>query len=252
MPSDEHAIIYTTDTKITSKGWGNMLVYYLGDEDIDKLQDSVAEIDNKLIEYNEEKTNLLSKIDSLIIEINSYDNEVKEILNIEEIEDPEQEKEEVVDEENSEINRNSNDELSSSTENILKDLIINFDNAWIEYVNDGSQNIYNYIVPGSEVDKDINNFNRNGTKEEFLDIEVKDIEIEDNNAYIKVYEKIKKIENDKETIKEYNWIYHCPNIDEEWLVSDYTKDNSMDIAETSNEINYDICNIGLDFTSRLI
>ncbi|WP_461206865.1 TcaA NTF2-like domain-containing protein [Clostridium sp. DL1XJH146] len=229
-----------------------MLVYYLGDEDIDKLQDSVAEIDNKLIEYNEEKTNLLSKIDSLIIEINSYDNEVKEILNIEEIEDPEQEKEEVVDEENSEINRNSNDELSSSTENILKDLIINFDNAWIEYVNDGSQNIYNYIVPGSEVDKDINNFNRNGTKEEFLDIEVKDIEIEDNNAYIKVYEKIKKIENDKETIKEYNWIYHCPNIDEEWLVSDYTKDNSMDIAETSNEINYDICNIGLDFTSRLI
>lgn len=34
IPSDKHAILYTTDTNITSKGWGTMDVYYSGDEQV--------------------------------------------------------------------------------------------------------------------------------------------------------------------------------------------------------------------------
>lgn len=130
---------------------------------------------------------------------------------------------------------------------LLEKLIYDFDNSWIEYVNNDITNIYNYIVPGSQVESYISSFSNTGVMEEFLAIEVKDAKVIDTDAYVKAYEKIKKTKNGKETIKEYNWIYHCKKVNGQWLVYNYVEDNSSSFSGINGELTEDWAEQNIDF-----
>lgn len=122
-------------------------------------------------------------------------------------------------------------ETNSSTEvptdqEALKQLIKDFNDAWIEFINHDNTQIFQYIVPGSEVEENILNFNKQGLKEEFLVMQVGDIEIVGDKAYIKVYEEIKQIRGGTSTVKRYNWIYEADKSSGIWLIRNYTKDQN--------------------------
>ena len=121
---------------------------------------------------------------------------------------------------------------------ILEELIKDFDNAWLGYVNFNSQEIWQYILPGSNIEDSIKSFDSVGIKEEFLDITVKDIKIEGDKAYIRVFEKLSKIKDGTETIRDYNWVYEALKMNDRWLLTDFTKDTEQIQSNVENDVLY--------------
>lgn len=137
---------------------------------------------------------------------------------------------------------NGTDESNGNKPNIsskdgLKKLIFDFNYAWVDYVNNGSKKVYNYIVPKGDIERIANNFDREGVKQQYIDIQVKDVDVDGNSAYIKVYEKLNVNRKGKAYIKEYNWVYEAQKRDGEWLLKKYTKDNSIIPKENKNSNN---------------
>ncbi len=121
-----------------------------------------------------------------------------------------------------------NSEENLSQEETLKKLLIDFNDAWIGYVNNDETKIFQYIIPGSEVEGNILKFNKEGVTEEFLQIQVKTVEVIGNQGFMKVHEEIEKITNGKREIMVYDWIYEAQKKDGVWLIKNYTKDNNPD------------------------
>lgn len=120
--------------------------------------------------------------------------------------------------------KTTSQEPALTEEEILENTLIQFNEAWIDYVNNSSMDIYNLIVKGSKVEDSINSFDKKGLTEKFLRIVVKDIYINGNVAFLKVYEKLEKTKDGKISIKEYDWIYELKKVDGQWLLVSYKKD----------------------------
>lgn len=122
-----------------------------------------------------------------------------------------------------------NREENMSEEETLKKLLVDFNNAWIEYVNNDDTKIFQYIISGSEVEDNILEFNKEGVTEEFLQMQIKSVEIVGSQGFIKVHEEIEKITNGNREIKVYNWIYEAEKKNDVWLIKNYTKDNNPNL-----------------------
>jgi hypothetical protein len=131
----------------------------------------------------------------------------------------------------------SGDNRNISSEDKLKQLIFDFNYAWVDYVNTGSKKVYNYIVPKGDIERIANNFDREDVKQRYIDIQVKNVEIEGNSAYLKVYERLNVNRKGKDYIKEYNWLYEAQKIDGEWLLRKYTKYNTNNNNESNSSNN---------------
>lgn len=253
IPSDNHAYLITSKTKFTSKGRFVMNVVKMYEEDV-KLKEQFGgftqkwnvyyEITDEYIEtmksnkkelekFKKELDEKKKKIDSMYVNKKNknaeIDNITRNFKNMDfNIDIPKTSKKN--NEENRSKTSQSNDEHSQ-----LEDLILDFDNSWIEYVNNNSEGIFNYIVPNSKVEDNILNFNRKDLNEEFLKIDVKEISINKNIAKIKVYEKLKKDKNGLIEIKEYNWIYEAQKVQGKWLLSNYTKDKNVSLSDDGDK-----------------
>ncbi len=113
--------------------------------------------------------------------------------------------------------------INEDEEEKVKEAIKNFNNSWISYVNDGDESFFNYVNKDSSAYKNAKKFNSEGLKEEFLSMELSDVNINGNTATITVYEEIKKTKNEEVKIAKYNWIYTLVKKDEKWLVDSYKK-----------------------------
>lgn len=127
--------------------------------------------------------------------------------------------------ENDDLQTNG-DTQAITEEEVVRKLIFDFNDAWIGYVNRDESTVFQYIVPGSEVETNILNFDKRGVTEEFLEIQVNGVEIIGNQAFLKVHEKIEKTTNGKLELKVYDWIYEVEKNNDRWLIKNYTKDNN--------------------------
>ncbi|QRN84708.1 zinc ribbon domain-containing protein [Clostridia bacterium] len=114
--------------------------------------------------------------------------------------------------------------------------IRDFDEAWIEYVNTTASGVFNYLNPGSVAYSRLANANVSGLKEELLELELSNVEVDGNKASVEAYEKFKKNRSGEVSIVTYRWLYELEKVDGEWLVDDYSKiDTSSQTQEPTQE-----------------
>jgi len=123
-----------------------------------------------------------------------------------------------------------------SSDDLGFDLINNFNNSWIEYVNNGSQTIFNYILKDSPAYKSTIEFKPGSSTQRFLEIKVRQATVIGDNLYIKVHEKLEITKPEGITVKNYDWIYHAKFDSNQFKIFDYFKDeypaNDLAINET--------------------
>lgn len=112
-----------------------------------------------------------------------------------------------------------------SDEQMLGTLLTDFNNAWINYVNDDALAVFDFVNDDSEIRYDVMVFDTVGVTEELLDMRIDDVTVEGDMAYITDYEKFKKVENGVETIVEYNWVYTAKKVDGIWLLDSFQPAN---------------------------
>lgn len=105
----------------------------------------------------------------------------------------------------------------------VRTAIRNFNNAWIEYVNNNDQDFFDYVVKNSTAYNNAVNFSRDGLKEEFLRMDIGTPTINGKVATVSVYEEIEKNKDGEVTVAKYNWLYELSKVNDEWLVRGYTK-----------------------------
>jgi hypothetical protein len=132
-------------------------------------------------------------------------------------------KEEIVNEPVEEIPAAESLNEEISTEQLISNLIIDFDNAWADYVNEKNESVIDYISPNSPINNYLSKFQRDITDEEFLNIDVKAVRIDTISAEVDVDETLRKIINGVEEIKDYKWTYSVILEDSEWKVYNYKK-----------------------------
>lgn len=108
-------------------------------------------------------------------------------------------------------------------EQILTSMVIGFNDEWINYVNSGSTELLNYVKEASELESDIMVFDTVGLTETLLDIQVKNVDIQGDTAYIYDYEKFSKVKDGVETIVEYDWVYTAKKVNGQWMLDSFQK-----------------------------
>lgn len=108
-----------------------------------------------------------------------------------------------------------------SDEDYVRNIIYCFDSAWIDYVNNNDNSIYDYVAKPSPAEKSINEFDTANLKEEFIKLDVKSVYVKDNIAYAAVFEELKKDKNGASITKNYKWIYKLTKANNEWLIHSF-------------------------------
>lgn len=111
--------------------------------------------------------------------------------------------------------------ISAGDQDQIKGTIFKFDELWIDFVNQGSKDILNYVEKDSPVKRMIESYNRDQSKYKYLSIEVEAIEIVGAQAYAKVYEKMQQDNANGSTVLEYKWRYKLVKQGEQWLIHSY-------------------------------
>ncbi|BEP28933.1 nuclear transport factor 2 family protein [Helicovermis profundi] len=102
-------------------------------------------------------------------------------------------------------------------------LIIDFDTAWIRYINNSDKSVFDYLYSSGKAYSIIQNYKNVEFTEKFLKINVDKVEIDGNNAKAYVYEKLEKNTSGKIKVYEYNWIYILKKINNVWQIDYYVK-----------------------------
>lgn len=106
----------------------------------------------------------------------------------------------------------------------IENLMYDFNSSWVDYVNNGDEKVFDFVVKDEGAYKNMKSVNPKGLTEEFLQLDIKYVDIDGSNAVAGVHEKIKKIKNGKETVVEYDWIYSLKKDDGSWKIVSYKKD----------------------------
>lgn len=119
----------------------------------------------------------------------------------------------------------SNTNQMSDDEKSVKEAIVNFNNSWISYINDGKLDVYKYLVPNGKAFKVIENFKKGNMKQKFSAMDVNEVSIVGDLASVDVHEEIIKLIDNNSTTLVYDWIYHLKRIDGKWLIDYYEGKN---------------------------
>ncbi len=106
---------------------------------------------------------------------------------------------------------------------IIKSLV-QFNSKWIDYVNNNDKTVLSLVEKDSRAYKNVVNFDREGTLEEFLLFEIGEIRKGDEGYYVWTHEKIKVVEQGNSEIREYYWIYKLVEGEYDFFISDYFKE----------------------------
>lgn len=103
----------------------------------------------------------------------------------------------------------------------IKGTIFKYDELWVDFVNRGDVGIMEYVIAGSPVANMISSFVRDGTKQKYLGIEIKSVNINGAEATADVYEKLEQTKDGESEVKEYEWVYKLQKIGEQWYIHSY-------------------------------
>lgn len=120
--------------------------------------------------------------------------------------------------------QNRSEENLSSEIDQVKGIIFKFDELWIDYVNQGDTAVMDYVFEDSPVAQMIQAYQRNDDRQKYLSIDIKDVKIEKNTAYARVYEKMQQTTGSETNIFEYHWIYRLEKKGEMWYIHSYEED----------------------------
>lgn len=118
------------------------------------------------------------------------------------------------------------------TKTDLTDQVSAFNEAWIDYVNTGRQDVFNYLQPASSAYRRIAKADVQGLEESLLEHRLSDVTIDGEKGQLTAYEKYKKTRDGRVTIAEYDWRYELVYEEGQWLISDY---RSIDKPEPTPE-----------------
>ncbi|QAT43965.1 zinc ribbon domain-containing protein [Aminipila luticellarii] len=100
--------------------------------------------------------------------------------------------------------------------------IIQFNSAWIDYVNKKDQAVFQFLKEGSAAYKSTKDFSKAGKVTESFDVlKIGEIRQNDGNFYLWVYEEITVTENGKAKTNHYNHIYHLEPVDKSMKIVSY-------------------------------
>lgn len=115
-------------------------------------------------------------------------------------------------------------EAHATDEEQVTMLIHAFNQAWIDYVNEGTRAIDQYVTEDGFASRVVEQYKRGISRQKFEEIRIDDIRIQDDLANVKVYERILKITGEVEEVLEYHWIYEARKVDQTWLIHGYASD----------------------------
>jgi len=118
----------------------------------------------------------------------------------------------------------------------LSSLIENYNDSWIRYINENVNEIYEYIVPNSEIVTSIESFQRGNYTEELLGISIEKIEINKTQATLDVQESIRKDYLSKYVFKKYFRQYKAVYDSGEWKLLSYKKLDHIPLESSGNTI----------------
>lgn len=102
--------------------------------------------------------------------------------------------------------------------------VIAFDSLWIDYVNDGSKGVFDFLKKDSEAYRKTLAFSKVGkVKESFKLLEIGEIRQGAKGFYVWVHEEIQITEKGTTTDKKYNWIYYLEPSDTKMQIVNYFK-----------------------------
>ncbi len=114
--------------------------------------------------------------------------------------------------------------VGESEKDRIKGVVFKFDELWIDFVNQGSIDLMDYVVEDSPVSEMIKNYIRDDTRQKYLSIQIADVNVNGTNADVKVYEKMQQTGKEEVQIFEYRWIYHLQKKGEQWYIHSYEAD----------------------------
>lgn len=104
------------------------------------------------------------------------------------------------------------------------DLIYDFNDGWINYVNYSNQDIFDHLILNSPAYKNTLNFRVGTSKQKFLQMDVKQATIIGGDMFVKVYESLEITKPESVEVKNYNWIYHAKLENGKYKIYDYYTD----------------------------
>lgn len=113
---------------------------------------------------------------------------------------------------------------ASSETDQIKGIIFKFDELWIDFVNQDDPAVMDYVLADSPVAEMIQSYQRNEDRQKYLSIDIKDVSIDKNTAYARVYEKIQQTSGGETNVFEYHWIYRLEKKGEMWYIHSYEED----------------------------
>jgi len=103
----------------------------------------------------------------------------------------------------------------------IEDILVKYSNAWIEYVNSGNEEIFEYVTKEGDAYNIIKNFNIKNMKQSLEELKIEKIIIDNDIANAYVREKGSYTLEEKEGSFQYQWIYELNLIDGKWLIKGY-------------------------------
>lgn len=115
------------------------------------------------------------------------------------------------------------EDTQKDEEQAVRNALVDFNDAWIEYVNNDDDAFFDHITKSGVAYKNAKGFDTNGLTEKFLVMKINQVNVAGNTATAKVYEEIQKNKNGNVTVAKYNWIYNLIKTDGKWLIDGYKK-----------------------------
>lgn len=106
----------------------------------------------------------------------------------------------------------------------LAAFIENYNDKWIEFVNDGNKSIYAYLRPNTQAYKYAVSYGKKDIVEYFEVMEVNDVRKYGDCYYVWTHEVINEYSSKADRRLEYHWVYKVGKDGSGFYVEDYTKD----------------------------
>ncbi len=108
----------------------------------------------------------------------------------------------------------------------LKQVIHDFNGAWIEFINNYDNSVYNYLRVGTNPYNHAQKYEDKSLYQEYQLMDVMDVRKSNSYYYVWVHEIINETDYDanKKSVLEYHWVYRVGKDNDGYYIHDYIKD----------------------------
>lgn len=105
----------------------------------------------------------------------------------------------------------------------MKNLITDYNNAWINYINNNDNTVFNYLRKDTEAYNNAVKYGQKNINESLELTDIQDVRKTNDNYYVWSHEIINEY-GDTNKRNEYHWVYQIKKDSEGFYVADYTSD----------------------------